>query len=374
MDHDISEASSGRTVEQRAVDVVIRLGVLAVLIYLAVSLIHPFLSILVWSAILTVTLYPIYRWGKRMLFGSGALSALVVTLVSLALVFGPLAMLCASFVQSLEALAAAIHGNTLTLPKLPAGIAGIPVIGDDIVHFWDLASSDLSGFMREYGQMLVVPGEWMLGIIASLAGVIAVVALAVVISAFLYAPGPRLVEGTRSLILPVAGSNGIHFLDLAGATIRNVARGVVGVSVLEALVIGVVFLAAEVPHVGILTLAALVVSVAQIGSGVVVVPVAIWAWFALDPLTAAFLSVAALPIFMIQPVLRPIIMGQRSETPVLVIFLGLFGGVIAYGLPGLFIGPVVLAVLFDLVHEWIRARSAADAEAPPVPVRAADSP
>jgi predicted PurR-regulated permease PerM len=152
----------------------------------------------------------------------------------------------------------------------------------------------------------------------------------------------------------------VQFVDLAGATIRNVSRGVVGVALLQAILLGVVFQIAGVPGAGLLAVLALMFCLAQLGPSPVVVPVAIWAWLTMPAWAALVLTLALGAISALDHSLKPLLMSRGLTTPTLVILLGVIGGTISHGLLGLFLGPIVLAVLYDLVLTWSGPAETAD--------------
>ena len=225
---------------------------------------------------------------------------------------------------------------------------------------WALASSNLEDFLGQYGRPILNVGDWTLHAAAGLAGSVILVLAAVVISGFLYGPAPRLAAGVRHFAVRVVGARGSAFVDLAGITIRNVARGVIGVALIQSLLIGFALIVAEVPAAGLLTLAVLVLGILQIGSGPVVIPLLIWAWVTRDTMPALFLTLYMIPASLIDNALKPILMGKGLATPALVIFAGVIGGTISYGLIGLFLGPVVLAVFYDLLRFWTADDPAAE--------------
>jgi predicted PurR-regulated permease PerM len=363
---DNAPAPSPRSPENLAVDIAIRLGLIAALGYLALNLLRPFALILIWAVILTVALYPVYRWLAARLGGHGRVAAALITLLGLGLVLGPVTVLVGSIVESFFAIERWLAAEAVHIPPPPPVIATIPVIGDGLATAWELASSNLEDFFNTYAAHLVSAarsmlgaGQMMLGAVTGLAVATLVILAAVLASGFLYGPGPQLVLMMRRLALRLAGPRGSGFVDLAGATIRNVARGVIGVAFLQSLLLGIGFLVAGIPAAGLLTFAALVLSIAQIGAGPITIPVLIYAWLQMDTTTALLLTLYLLPVGFIDNFLRPILMSQGLPVPMLVIVAGVIGGTISYGLVGLFLGPIVLAVLYDLVRFWIDTERAA---------------
>ena len=137
---------------------------------------------------------------------------------------------------------------------------------------------------------------------------------------------------------------------------RAVARGLVGVAVVQALLIGLGLIVGHVPAAGALTVAALFLCTVQVGALPIVIPIIVWAWIARDTGQALFLTAWLLLAALSDNLLKPLFLAKGLETPMIVILVGVFGGTLAYGLTGLFLGPVVLAVFYDLVRFWLCAR------------------
>jgi predicted PurR-regulated permease PerM len=343
-----------RSLDRAAVDLAVRLGFLGLFAYFALTLMRPFIPVLLWSIVLAVAFYPAFAWLKARL-GRAWLASGLLTLFSLLIVLGPATILVASLIRSLEHLGHQLAAGHLDLPPPPRALEDVPVVGDNLRDAWTLASSNLQAFMARYGKALLGAGEWMLHAVAGLAGSILAILLAVLIAGFLYFPGPRLVHGARIFAHRVVGSRGSGFVDLAGATIRNVARGVIGVAIIQALLIGLALIVADVPAKGLLTLAVLVLAILQIGSFPVVLPLLVWAWLEMATLPALLLTAYLIPVGLLDNVLKPLLMGKGLRTPMLVILAGVIGGTISYGLIGLFLGPIVLAVFYELLIFWVTA-------------------
>ncbi len=345
--------SDVRSVDRIVVDLVVRLSLLGAFAYFAIWLVAPFLSLILWSIVLSVALYPAFTALRRMLGDRPRLAALLLMLVIFAVLLGPATVLVSSLVHSLEALAAQFHGHTVSLPPPPPEVAEIPLVGPALARTWAQAAANIEGFVVTYRSTLIDAGEWVLRTVASLAGSILVIVAAVPIAAFLHFPGPRLVAVLRSFARRVSGTHGSEFVDLAGATIRNVARGVVGVAAIQSLLIGIGLLIADVPGAGLFSLAALVLAIVQIGTLPVVLPLLVWFWIERPAGSAVLLTAYMIPVGLIDNVLKPLMMGKGLPTPMVVILLGVIGGTISFGIIGLFLGPIVLAVFYELLVYWV---------------------
>jgi predicted PurR-regulated permease PerM len=344
------QTKSGDEIMQLAV----RLGLLAFLLYWSFVLARPFIPILAWSMVLTVALYQPYEWLSVHLGGRPKLAALIVTVTCLLIIIGPATWLGLGMIDGLQNFAGQLGAGTLTIPSPPEGVKDWPLLGAQIYGLWNQASTNLGAALRQVaphlkplaGPVLAFAGSAGVGTLKFI--------LSVALSGFLFIYGPRLVEAIRRIQARVVTQRGEDFVALAGLTIRMVAQGVIGVAVLQSLLAGVGLQLAGVPHAGVLAFAVLVLAILQIGSAIVLLPVIIWIWATKDFAVALPLTIYLVIVGLADNILKPILMGRGLNTPMLVIFIGVLGGMIAHGIVGLFVGPIILAVAWELMMAWIR--------------------
>ncbi len=336
------------------IQLTIRLALLALLIYWSFVVIRPFVPILAWSVVLTVALYPVFNWLSRLLGNRPKLAAIILTAINLGIVIGPATWLGLSAVEGVRSFAAQLGSGTLVIPSPPAAVKDWPVIGGKLYGLWDQASTNLRALLGEAAPQLKPVAGTILGL-AGDAGMGALKFLvAVVLAGLLFPAGPRLVAGGRSFLSRVVAERSENFLVLAGATIRSVSQGVIGIAVFQSLLAGIALKLADVPRAGLLAFAVLMLGILQIGSAIILIPVLIWLWSARDFTTALLMTLFLVPVGLADNVLKPIVMGRGLTTPALVIFIGVIGGTLAHGMVGLFIGPIILAVAWELMTAWIR--------------------
>jgi predicted PurR-regulated permease PerM len=343
-----------RSTEEIAIDIAIRLGFLGLFVYWSLLLIGPFVIIVLWAVILAVAVYPVHFWINERLGGRSKLASFLITLIGMAIIIGPATVLATSLIGSVETLATGLKTGTLELPPPPNIVRDWPLIGNKLHKTWSLASTNLGGFLSQYSSFILSAGGSLLGKAAGLGVGVLMFAASVLIAGFLYTPGPRLVEGARIFADRIVAKRGENFVDLAGATIRNVSRGVIGISLLQALLAGVGLMLAEIPGAGLITFGVLILGIIQIGPSVLLVPVVIWVWASMDTVTALIFTAYMVPVIVMDNFLKPIIMARGLKTPMLVIFIGVIGGTLAHGLIGLFLGPIVLAVFYELLVAWVK--------------------
>jgi predicted PurR-regulated permease PerM len=347
----------GRSGEE-VIKIAIRLGLLALLIYWSFVLLEPFIPVLAWSVVLTVALYPVFEWLSAHLGHRPRAAAVLSTLAELAVFLGPATWLGLGLVDGLHSISDQLTSGDLTIPAPPDGIRDFPLIGTTLHEFWQTASDNLQAALRQIapylkplaGPILSIAGDAGSGTIKFL--------VSVVISGFLFSPGPQLVTSIRSVLLRIVPDRSADFLALAGATIRTVAQGVIGIAVLQALLAGIVLTIAGVPHAGVLAFAVLILGIIQIGASPILIPVAIWVWTVRDVGAAVLITIFLVLVGISDNALKPLLMGRGLSTPVLVIFIGVLGGTLAHGIVGLFVGPIVLAVAWELLTAWVREEGA----------------
>ena len=340
------------------IQLAVRLALLTFLAYWSFVLVRPFIPILIWSMVLTVALYPPYDWLSRHLGDRPKPAAAIITITILAIVVGPIAWFGIGVVDGLQDLAGHLSAGTLTIPLPPEGVKDWPIVGAQIYTLWDHASTNLRAALHELAPYLKPLAGPILGFAGSAGfGTLKFIA-AIALSGFLFHYGPRLVAAIRKIQARLVTRRSQDFVALAGLTIRTVANGVIGVAALQALLAGIGLKLTGVPHAGVLAFAVLILAILQIGSAVVLIPVIIWIWATKDFAVALPLTVYLLIVGLADNVLKPLLMGRGLNTPMLVIFIGVLGGMRAHGILGLFVGPIILAVTWELAMAWIREERA----------------
>ena len=330
-----------------------KLALLGLLVYWSFVIVRPFLNLVLWSLILTVTLYPAFDWTARRLGGRRKLAAVVVTLLGLAVVTGPLVWLGLGMVEGLRTLSQRLDAGAITIPPPPDEIRAWPLIGERVHHIWSLASANLKVALSEALPYLDPLRSLARKMAQRAATGIPIFLASLLAAGFLFAPAPKLLESVRKLSRRILPLHGQEYVKLAGATIRNVSQGVIGVSLLQATLAGLGFFAAGIPGSGLLALAVLVFGILQF-PGLVILPAMVWSWTVLTLPAAIALTAYLLPVSLINNVLSPIVMAHGLQTPMIVIFIGVLGGAIEHGVIGLFVGPIILAVSWELVLAWLQ--------------------
>ncbi len=337
------------------IQLVIRLGLLAVLIVWTFVLIRPFVTILAWAFVLAVAFNPLFVLLSNSLGGRPKLAAGILTAINLAIVIGPAAWLGLGALDGIKDFAQQVSAGELAIPSPPESIKNWPLVGSQLYDFWDEASTNIRAVLRQVTPYLKPLAGTLLGF-AGDAGVGAIkFLLSVAVAGFVLPFGPQLVAGGRSFLSRVVPEQSEHFLELAGATIRAVSQGVIGIAVIQAFLAGVGFKLADIPIAGLLAFVVLLLSIVQVGAAIIMLPVIIWIWTDKDVTTAVLLTLFLSVVGILDNILKPLVMGRGLTTPTLVILIGVIGGTLAHGIVGLFIGPIILSVAWELAVAWIHS-------------------
>jgi predicted PurR-regulated permease PerM len=341
------------SIDSSIVRAAIGIGLVVLLGYWSLKVIGPFLTVALWSAILAVALYPLFSWLARQL-GNRQLAAILVTLLCLAIVIGPVTWIGLGLIDGVDFFLRAFQSNAFSIPLPAESVKGWPLIGEQVHRLLTLAATDTKAVLLEAAPRLRPLGGKLIDIAESVVfGLLEFIA-SIVIAGFLFSVGPQLINSLGAFLHRILGDRTEEMIQLAGNTIRNVSRGVVGIALVQSLLAGVGFVVAGVPAAGFFTFICLVLGIVQIGPAILLIPIVVWSWMTMEATKALMFSAYMIPVGLVDNVFRPFVMARGLTTPMPVILIGVVGGTIAYGISGLFLGPIVLSVAWALMAAWVR--------------------
>jgi predicted PurR-regulated permease PerM len=337
----------------RIIDLVVRLFCLGLLFFAGYTLLRPFVTVILWGAILAIAWFPLFLWLKSLLRGRSQLATVILTLLGIGIIVGPVSAIAAVLAGNLRTLADYLATGAPVVPPPPASVADWPVIGDRLSVLWGQASTNLGAFAHRFEPQLKELGTTSLALAASTGMTVLKFIISIIIAGVLTLNGAILTQGINRLSERIAPGRGTALAMLSASTVRNVSRGIIGIALLQSLLIGIGLVAAGIPAAGLLTILCLLLSIIQIGPGIIVLGAIVFAWSTLGSLTALLFTLWMIPATLIDNFLKPILMARGLPVPMVVILIGVFGGVVAYGIIGLFVGPVLLSLCYELVKAWI---------------------
>lgn len=351
-----------RRVIHLSVDVYVTLALITLFAYLSLQIMSPFISVLLWAIVLSVAIHPLFEKLSGAVGGRNGLAALIVALIALMILLLPAFFVAESMLDTLGKWARVLRAGDVTVPPPSEAVKSWPLIGGRVFEFWSAASSDLQSTLQHFAPQLEKAALVMLGAGAGLVGGVLQFALAIIFaSMFLNYAGP-LTNSLQLVASRVASERGRTLLAMAGATIRNVSRGILGVAVIQGGLASIGILAAGLPFAGFLAAATIAACTVQVPI-LVIVPTIIYAWSAKTTTVALIYTIYMVPVLLSDNVLKPILMARGLETPMVVILIGVIGGTITSGLMGLFIGPVILALFYKMIITWVSMHKSGEDEA-----------
>ena len=361
---------------QEFTDVMIRVGLVLIMVVMCFRIFSPFLNLMIWALILGVTLYPLHQKLAGKFGGNQGRAATVMVLAGLLLLGYPSVKLGASLANQLTDLHDAYQAGTLALPEPNPSVKDWPVIGEDTYAAWQAANDNLPAFVEANRAGIESAMKGALAVAKSTASGIGLFMGAFIVAGIMMAFGQGGSGATLAIFSRVAGpEQGPKVHNLATMTTRSVAVGVLGVAVIQAVLMGLVFMLMGVPAAGILALIVLLLAIMQLPATLVGIPVIIWLWNAGDAGTTMNVvwTIVVLVAGLADNVLKPMLLGRGVDAPMPVILIGALGGMMSSGFVGLFIGAVVLAVGYKVFMQWVSMyANGEDEEAEPETVPAGE--
>jgi len=333
------------------------LAVICILLLIAGSLwvLLPFLAATIWATMLVVTTWPILLAVQKRLGNRRAPAVVVMTLGLLLLLVIPLWAAIdtiASHSDQMGDLAKQVADAGL--PQPPEWVAKVPVVGKKLsatMAAWaDAGPGGLETKLRPY---VSAGARWLVDQAGTLGGMLLQLVLIVILSAVMYGSGESAARGVRRFGRRLAGQQGEDSIILAGKAIRSVALGVGVTAVVQTVLGGIGLAVAGVPFASLLSAVMLMLCIAQMGPALVLFPAVAWMYYTGDTGWATALLVWSLLVSTLDNILRPLLIRKGADLPLLLIFAGVIGGLVGFGLIGIFVGPVVLAVTYTLLEAWI---------------------
>ncbi|MEJ2330455.1 MAG: AI-2E family transporter [Gammaproteobacteria bacterium] len=351
-----NNASNGTLLGKELTHVIIQLTIIGFLLVMAYKIASPFLGLILWGLVLAVALYPLQRKLVKRIGGREGKSATIIVLIGLLLIGVPTVMMGLSSVEYVENGRTALESGTISIKPPPESVTAIPLIGEKLSGGWNQLSTDLPGWIEAHKSIVRDVLKKGLDIMKSTAAGLLMFSLALIVAGIMMAYAQPGSNSVRNIYCKFTGNRetGDRLFALSVSTIRSVAVGVVGVAFIQAVLLGVGFVLADIPAAGLLAIVVLIVGILQLPALVITLPVIGYLWWAGDStLTNVIFTIYLLIAGMADGFLKPMLLGRGVEAPMPVILIGALGGMVSFGLLGLFLGAVLLALSYVIFMEWV---------------------
>jgi len=346
---------------EKRIEQIIQISAIVVLVIGCLMVLRPFLAAILSAAILCFSTWPVYEWFERNLRGQRWLAALVMTLLLILVLVLPLVIVALTYADKIPHLVEFVRDTFAGgLPGPPSWVASIPLVGDSLDSGW----RELAGNQAKLAELLkrfLQPAREVLVYVSILIGQGTLqFTLIAFVGYFFYRDGVVLVGALHNALRRLAGEHTGRLLEIVGGTINGVVYGIVGTGIAQGVAAVMGYLIAGVPGALMLGFVTCFLSIVPAGPALIWVGAAGWLAYQDRPGWAVFMAIWGFFVISgIDNVVKPLLISRGSSLPFILVLLGVLGGVLAFGFVGIFLGPVLLAVGFNLVRNWAQAKGQA---------------
>lgn len=344
-----------------ALESVVRIAAVAFVMYWCFRIFQPFATLLVWSGVIAITLYPFFQRMTKWLKGRKTLVAILLNLTFILGLFIPLIRMGNGLAGQARQFKQAINEEVWKIPPPQDEVKDWPFIGNAAYTAWENIYTDIGKLAQQYSEEITELATWLLNGLLQMGADILLTIAAVIISTFLMLHAAASYRFALLFFQRLTNAElGMQYCHEARDTIRNVVKGVVLVALIQAALAGLGFAMIGLSAPGLWALMVFVVAVMQLPASLVTLPLAIYVFSYESTGPAIAFAVYAFLIGFVDNFLKPIFLGRGMSIPMLVILIGSLGGMLWMGILGLFIGPVVFSLGYRLLISWMEEAKTPD--------------
>jgi predicted PurR-regulated permease PerM len=349
----MNTSNQSDTPVSQAIEISIRLGFIFLIVAWCLMILMPFVSVLVWGAIIAIAVYKPFLSLMEKMGGRNKLAATLISVGGIAMILIPVIWLSASLVESATILGTQIIDGTMKLPAPSENVRSWPLIGEKVYGLWQQASANIVAFAHKYPEQISTIGVKLLGLAAGVSGAVLLFVVSMLIAGAFLSNADTISLGMQKFGQRLMGESGDQIVSLSTATVRSVAVGVLGIALIQGILAGAGMMLADVPGAGLIAFVVLVFAIAQLPPALVLAPVIFYVFSTSSTTVAVIFMIWAILVSLSDMVLKPLLLGRGVDVPMLVILMGAIGGMITAGIVGLFAGAVILALGYKLFQAWM---------------------
>ena len=341
------------TVRAQQIETAIQIGIIGLLVLWCYEIAAPFIGPIIWAGIIAIGIYPLYQWLKDKTGLSAGLTSTLITLGLLVILITPSAILSSALLKNVQTLSKSIENDTLQIPPPSESVAEWPLVGEKVAALWLEASEDLRSLVDKHDAELKKYTKWFLGKIAATGLNLLVFIFSVILAGVFLVSATGAKRAFESVFTRLAGSRGAELTELSQATVKSVVTGILGIAVIQTLLAGLGFIVMGVPAAGLLAFICLILAIVQIDILIILIPLSIYAFSVAGTGAAIAFLAWNIAVGLLNNVLKPILLAKGVNAPMAVIFIGAIGGMLHYGIIGLFVGAVIMVLGYTLFIAWL---------------------
>jgi predicted PurR-regulated permease PerM len=349
----MNTVDSSKLFEKNAIESAIKIAILATMVVATFRIVQPFIMPVLWGIIIAVAVEPLIGKLTKMMGGRRKTASILFSLAVIGALVAPSVLLVTSSIDNVQQLVTNLENDSLKVPPPSDHIKDWPVIGPRLHTSWTQASVDLEDTLKNFAPQLKKAGSMMLGKVGGGLKSVFMFIISVAIAGALLATADKGTTVMSRIVTRFAGDQGDDIITLGTATIRGVMQGVIGVAVIQAVLAAFGMVLVGVPAAGLWAAMVMLLAIIQLPPILILGPIAAWVFSFADTTPAIIFLVWALLVSGCDSFLKPILMGRGVEAPMLVILIGALGGMMLSGIIGLFVGAVVVAIMYTLFMEWV---------------------
>lgn len=342
------------TEPNQIINTILKVTVLAFLVLLTYMIARPFLLLMIWAIIVAVALYPFYK--KVIGWFNPKRKGMVTTffiLFLIALIVWPTVGITRSIIDSTGDIYTAFNAGELQISPPDVSVKEWPLIGEKLFEAWSNASSDIQSFIKDYPDEVMSSVGWFFSSITGTAGTILLTIAALIIAGAFMSNANGGYKEAVALANKLTDGNGEDMISMCTNTIRSVVKGILLVGIIQSILAFFGFQMIGLSTAGILSVVVLLCAIIQIPVTLVMLPIILYVFSFAETTPAIIFGIYAFVVSIVDNVLKPMLLAKGLQTPMLVILIGAIGGMMLFGILGLFVGPVILALTHRIYISWV---------------------
>jgi len=331
----------------------IQIAAVTLLVFWSFTIIKPFIGMVLWALIIAVALYPMHQSLSARIGNRQKLSATIFVLIGLTILVLPVYVLAESSLTGLKTLATGLQDGTIIVPPPGQSVAEWPIVGSGIYKIWSAAAENIEATLNQFAPQLRNAGQWAVSFAGSTVVSVLIFVFSIIVAGVFMVSADGGYRVASRIGRTLSEEYGQGMIDMAIDTIRSVAKGVLGVAMIQAALSAIGLVAIGVPAAGLWAGIILVMAIIQLPPLLILGPIAVWVFSVAEPTPATIFAIYALIVSASDSFLKPMFLGRGMDIPMLVILIGAIGGMMSSGIIGLFTGAIVLAVGYKLLVAWM---------------------